>query len=80
MSVKISISLDEELVSMIKKEAKRTGRTVSDIFKDAVKAYQKERISLAYENFMKAKKSRRELVKELEQFETAQLEDIEWIK
>ena len=67
MVVKLSISLDEELADMIKREAKRTGRTVSDIFHDAIKAYWKEKRRQAYVSIAKSSKK-------AELFEEAQLE------
>ena len=65
MVIKLSISLDEDLANIIKKEAKRTGRTVSDVFKDAIKAYQKERIRQAYMKF-KNSKAAKELIRDIE--------------
>ena len=69
MVVKISISLDEELVKIVKKEAARSGRAVSEIFADAIRAYQKEKRREAYARFAKSKEA-----KELKSFEKAQFE------
>ena len=70
MSTKLSISLNEELAELVKKEAKRTGRTVSEIFADAIRAYQKEKRREAYLRF----KSNKKLQDEMKLFERAQLE------
>ena len=70
MNIKLSISLDEELAVLVKKEAKRTGRTVSEIFADAVIAYQKEKRKQAYSRFVLSKETK----EELKLFEKAQLE------
>jgi len=72
MSIKISISLDNELAKLIKKEAEVSGRTVSEIFADAVRAYRKEKRRQAYINIAKSKK--------IELFEEAQLETIRKLK
>ena len=66
MVVKLSISLNEELAELVRREAKRTGRTVSDIFKDAIKAYQKERIRQSYIKFTKSKVAKK-LIKDIEE-------------
>ena len=73
MVVKISISLDEELVKIVKKEAARSGRAVSEIFADAIRAYRKEKRRQAYMNIAKSKKK-------VELFEEAQLEVIRKLK
>lgn len=73
MSTKISISLDDELAKLIKKEAERTGRTVSEIFTEAIKAYRKEKRRQAYINIAKSKKK-------IELFEEAQLESVRKLK
>ena len=69
MSIKISISLDDELVKLIKNEAEKTGRTVSEVFAEAIRAYRKEKRRQAYINIAKSKKK-------IELFEEVQLETI----
>ena len=73
MSVKLSISINNELAELIKKEAKRTGRTVSEIFADAIRAYQKEKRRGAYIRFKLNKK----LQEEMKLFEAMQTKDIQ---
>ena len=72
MNIKLSISLDENLAELVKKEAKKTGRTISDIFSEAVRAYHKEKRRKAYLSF----KASDELEEEMKLFENAQLEDM----
>ncbi|KAF0195117.1 MAG: hypothetical protein FD167_5860 [bacterium] len=69
MSVKLSISLDNELAELIKKEAQKTGRSVSELIADAIKAYRKLKRVQAYARFAKSK-----VAKELSAFEKAQFE------
>ncbi len=69
MSIKISISLDDELAKLVKKEAQATGRSVSELIADAIKAYRKLKRVQAYARFAKSKVS-----KELSAFEKAQFE------
>ena len=78
MSVKLSISLKEDLVELVKQEAKKTGRTISEIFAEAIKAYRKEKRREAYTNFKMSKK----LQEEMALFERAQLQDMKkyWAK
>ena len=71
MSIKLSISLDEKLAELVRSEAKRSGRTVSEVFADAVRAYQKERRREAYSRFKLSKT----VQEEMKLFEKAQLED-----
>ena len=73
MSIKISISLDDELVKLIKNEAEKTGRTVSEVFAEAIRAYRKEKRRQAYINIAKSKKK-------IELFEEAQFEAIRKLK
>ena len=73
MSIKISISLDDELVKLIKNEAEKTGRTVSEVFAEAIRAYRKEKRRQAYINIAKSKKK-------IELFEEAQFETIRKLK
>ena len=73
MVIKLSISLDEELADLIKREAKRSGRTVSEVLRDAIKAYRNEKRREAYMNISKSKKK-------IELFEEAQLEVLRKIK
>ena len=72
MVVKLSISLDKELAELIKKDAESTGRTVSEVFVDAIKAYQKEKRRESYTRFAQAKSKK--LQAELNQFEKIQSE------
>ena len=67
MTVKLSISLNENLAELVKKEAKKTGRSVSKIFADAVRVYRKELARRAYAQIGS-------FGKEFEVFEAAQLE------
>ena len=76
MNTKISISLDEELVKLIKKEASRAGRSVSEVFADAIRAYQREKRRKAYLRFKLSLSSKEKLKEDLMLFEKAQLEDI----
>ena len=69
MSIKISISLDDELAKLIKNEAKKTGRSVSELIADAIKAYRKLKRVQAYARFAKSK-----VVNELSAFEKVQFE------
>ena len=69
MSVKISISLNNELAKLIKAEAEKTGRSVSELIADAIKAYRKLKRIQAYTRFAKSK-----VAKELSAFEKAQFE------
>ena len=69
MSVKISISLNNELAKLIKAEAEKTGRSVSELIADAIKAYRKLKRIQAYTRFAKSK-----VAKELSTFEKAQFE------
>lgn len=55
MSIKISISLEDELAKLVKREAQRTGRTVSELIADAIKAYRKLKRIESYINIMKSK-------------------------
>ena len=64
--------MDDELVKIIKEEAARSGRAVSEIFADAIRAYRKEKRRQAYINIAKSKK--------IELFEEAQLETIRKLK
>ena len=73
MSIKLSISLDNELAKLIKEEAEKTGRTVSEIFAEAIRAYRKEKRRQAYVNIAKSKKK-------IELFEEAQFEAIRKLK
>lgn len=69
MVVKLSISLDEGLAKLIKDEATKSKRTVSEVFADAIRAYQKERRREAYARFAKSKAA-----KEFRHLEEAQFE------
>ena len=69
MSTKISISLDDELVKLIKTEVEKTGRSVSELIADAIKAYRKLKRVQAYARFAKSK-----VAKELSAFEKVQFE------
>ena len=71
MSTKLSISLNEELAELVKKEAKRTGRTVSEIFAEAVKAYRKLKRIQAYARFAKSTAAKELSTLEKAQFEVA---------
>ena len=72
MSVKISISLNDELAKLVKNEAEKTGRSVSEIFRDAMKLYRKEQARRAYIQIASGKQP--------ELFEEAQLEVIRKLK
>lgn len=69
MSIKISISLEDELAKLVKREAERTGRTVSELIADAIKAYRKLKRLQAYARFAKSN-----VAKELSALEKAQFE------
>ena len=56
MVVKLSISIDDELAKLIKAEAKRTGRSVSEIFSRAIVCYGKEMAKKAYMQMASGKK------------------------
>ena len=71
MSIKISISLDDELAKLIKKEAEKTGRTVSELVADAIKAYRKLKRVQAYARFAKSKAAKELSTLEKAQFEVA---------
>jgi metal-responsive CopG/Arc/MetJ family transcriptional regulator len=71
MSIKISISLDDELVKLIKKEAEKTGRSVSELIADAIKAYRKLKRVQAYARFAKSKAAEELSALEKAQFEVA---------
>ena len=73
MTVKLSISVNDELAELVKKEAKKTGRSVSEIFTEAIKAYRKEKRRQAYINIAKSEKK-------IELFEEAQFETIRKLK
>lgn len=72
MSTKLSISIDDELAKLIKAEAKRTGRSVSEVFADAIRAYRKYKRRESYARFAKSNVSS-QLLKE---FEDIQLETL----
>ncbi len=70
MSIKFSISIDDDLAKLVKKEASRTGRNISEIFTEAIKAYRKELARKSYAEIGK-------INEEIEIFEDAQLESLE---
>ena len=72
MNVKLSISLNEDLAELVKKEAKKTGRSVSEVFAYAIKLYRKEQALNAYKQIASGKQP--------ELFEEAQLEVIRKLK
>ena len=71
MSIKISISLEDELGKLIKKEAEKTGRSVSELIADAIKAYRKLKRIQAYARFASSKAEKELSALERAQFEAA---------
>ena len=71
MTVKLSISINDELAKLVKKEAQASGRSVSELIADAIKAYRKLKRIQAYARFAKSKAAKELSALEKAQFEVA---------
>ena len=71
MTVKLSISINDELAKLVKKEAQASGRSVSELIADAIKAYRKLKRIQAYARFAKSKAAKELSTLEKAQFEVA---------